>query len=411
MAAFLYSLGLRFYELVVRLAAIFNPKAKEFVLGRKIAWKSLSSELASNDKPILWVHCSSVGEYEQGRPVIEVFKQRFPDFRVLITFYSPSGYKAVETDEVVDFKIYLPFDSRKNARRLLDTVRPKMALFIKYEFWHYYLSELHNRQIPTFSISSIFRSSQPFFKWYGGFNRRILNNFDYFFVQDKASYQLLQNLNLPATITGDTRLDRVLKIKEQERSLPKIANFASDKKLMVVGSLRKEDIDIMISFVQQHPELSFIITPHEIAESMMLPLERSDFSSIRYSQLTDSNTPEQVLIIDNIGMLSQLYRFANYAYVGGGFSDGLHNILEPAVYGIPVFFGNENYQKFKEAIDLIDLGTAFPVGSYPEFAAVYSDLDTNIDRKKEIKTRLDTYLSENKGAAEKIITHLEEFLS
>jgi 3-deoxy-D-manno-octulosonic-acid transferase len=411
MAAFLYSLGLRFYELLVRVAAIFNPKAKEFIQGRKQAWESLTGQLANNSNPVLWVHCSSVGEYEQGRPVIELFKQRFTDYKVLATFYSPSGYKAVETDEVIDFKIYLPFDSRKNAQRFLGIVNPKLALFIKYEFWHYYLKELHQRQVPVFSISSIFRPSQPFFKWHGGFNRNILKKFNHFFVQDKASYQLLQGLNLPATITGDTRLDRVLKIKEENRPLPKITAFATSKKMMVVGSLRKEDVDVVLDFVLQHPELSFIIAPHEIEESMMVPIEQSKFSSVRYSQLTAADTNKQVLIIDNIGMLSQLYRFANYAYVGGGFSDGLHNILEAAVYEIPVFFGNKDYQRFKEAIDLIDMGAAFPVGSYPEFETVFSDLNADDERKSQIKLQLGTYLLENQGAAEKIITHLEKFLS
>lgn len=411
MGILLYSIGLKIIVLLTHLAALFNPKAKEFIQGRKQIWVSLSTQLENNSAPVLWVHCSSVGEYEQGRPVMEEFKNRYPNYKILVTFYSPSGYQAVETDDIVDFKIYLPFDSRKNARKLLDIAAPQMALFIKYEFWHYYLSALKKRQMPVFSVSSIFRPSQPFFKWYGGFNRKILANFSYFFVQDKTSQELLKSINLPSTITGDTRIDRVLKIKEQKKELPEIAGFAANSELMVVGSMRKEDVDIIIKFIQQHPELKFIIAPHEIEEAMMHPLERSTFSAIRYSKLTTARDNQQVLIIDNIGMLSQLYRFANYAYIGGGFSDGLHNILEAAVYEIPVFFGNKEYQRFKEAIDLIDSGTAFPVGSYGEFDAVYKDLAGDEERKIEIQSKLVNYIAENQGASEKIIAHLEKFIS
>ena len=410
MGILLYSFGLKVIELLTQIASLFNPKAKEFIAGRKLVWESLTSQLADNESPILWVHCSSVGEYEQGRPVMECFKKQYQEYKILVTFYSPSGYHAVDIDEIVDFKIYLPFDSGKNARKLLDIINPKMALFIKYEFWHYYLSELKHRQIPVFSVSSIFRPSQPFFKWYGAFNRKILDNFSYFFVQDWPSRQLLKSINLSSSITGDTRLDRVIKIKEQKKDLPKIDAFATTKNLMVVGSMRKEDIDIVIKFVQQHQELKFIIAPHEISESMIRPLEESLSSTVRHSNLTGSNDNQQVLIIDNIGMLSQLYRYANYAYIGGGFSDGLHNILEAAVYEIPVFFGNKEYQRFKEAIDLIDLGAAFPIGSYPEMAIVFKDLVDNKNRKVEIKSNLATYLAENKGASEKIIAHIKEFM-
>jgi 3-deoxy-D-manno-octulosonic-acid transferase len=410
MGIFLYSFGIKIIGLLTHFAALFNPKAKEFINGRKNVWKLLSSQLEGNTSPILWVHCSSVGEYEQGRPVMEAFKNKYPTYKILVTFYSPSGYQAVKTDGIVDFKIYLPLDSRKNARKLIDISNPKLGMFIKYEFWHHYLSELKKRGIPVLSVSSIFRDSQIYFKWYGGFNRKILDNLSYFFVQDKASQDLLNNINLSSTITGDTRLDRVLEIKEKRKELPDIDGFAAGKKLMVIGSMRKEDVDIIISFVQSHPEIKFIIAPHEIEDSMMLPLEQTIDSTIRHSQLNSSSYERQVLIIDNIGMLSQLYRYANYAYIGGGFSDGLHNILEAAVYEIPVFFGNNDYQRFKEAIDLIDLGVAFPVGSFPEFEAVFHDLDENNERLAEIKSVLTRYLSENQGASENIIAHLEDYM-
>jgi len=410
MGIFLYSFGIKIIGLLTQLAALFNPKAKEFINGRKNVWELLSRQLEGNTAPILWVHCSSVGECEQGRPAMEAFKNKYSSYKILVTFYSPSGYQAVKTDDIVDFKIYLPLDSRKNARILIDIADPKLVMFIKYEFWYYYLSELKKRGIPVLSVSAIFRDSQIYFKWYGSFNRKILDNLSYFFVQDKASQDLLNNINLPSTITGDTRLDRVLEIKEKKKELPEIDGFAAGKKLMVIGSMRKEDVDIIIQFVQSHPEVKFIIAPHEIEDSMMLPLEQSIDSTIRHSQLNSSSSDRQVLIIDNIGMLSQLYRYANSAYIGGGFSDGLHNILEAAVYEIPVFFGNKDYQRFKEAIDLIDLGVAFPVGSFPEFEAVFNDLDGNNERKAEIKSVLTRYLSENQGASDKIIAHLEEYM-
>ena len=215
---------------------------------------------------------------------------------------------------------------------------------------------------------------------------------------------------MSSTITGDTRLDRVLEIKEQKKALPEIDAFATNKDLMVVGSMRKEDIDTIIKFVQQHPELKFIIAPHEIDDSMMQPLEKSISNTVRHSKLSGTTDNQQVLIIDNIGMLSQLYRYASYAYIGGGFSDGLHNILEAAVYEIPVFFGNKDYQRFKEAIDLIELGTAFPIGSLPEFETVFKDLAGDERRKVELKSKLAKYLADNKGASEKIIAHLEEYM-
>lgn len=410
MGILLYSFGLKVIELLMHFAALFNPKAREFINGRKNVWGSLSDQLANNTSSILWVHCSSVGEYEQGRPVMEAFKSKYSTHKILVSFYSPSGYNAVKTDNIVDFIIYLPVDSRKNSRRLLDIANPQLAMFIKYEFWYFYLAELRKRNIPVFSVSSIFRSEQIYFKWYGGFNRKILDSITAFFVQDKASQQLLESINLGSLLTGDTRLDRVLEIKEKKKALPDIDSFADSKNLMVVGSMRKEDIDIVINFVQGHPELKFIIAPHEIKESMIQPIEEGIASTVRHSNLNSSSGDQQVLIIDNIGMLSQLYRYAHYAYIGGGFSDGLHNILEATVYEIPVFFGNKDYQRFKEAIDLIDLGAAFPIGSFPELNTVFNDLMRDKKRMGEIKETLAGYLSENKGASDKIIAQLKEFM-
>jgi len=411
MGSIFYTIGLRIYELLAHIAAIFNPKAREFVRGRKQVWKILGKQLQNSTAPLLWVHCSSVGEYEQGRPVMESFKKHYPGYKILVTFYSPSGYEAVETDEIVNYKSYLPFDSRSNARKLIALIQPKTAFFVKYEFWYFYLTELKSKKIPVFSISSIFRSEQLFFKWYGGFYRKLLENFDYFFVQDKASNLLLEKLGLPNMVTGDTRLDRVLSIRQQKKPMNEIEAFTTNNEVMIIGSLRKEDLDIIIEFVNHHADIKFIIAPHEITEGMIQPLEKGIESTIRYSTSINSTIQQQVLIIDNIGMLSQLYRYANYAYVGGGFSDGLHNILEPAVFEIPIFFGNKDYQRFKEAIDLIDLGVAFPIGSTNEFDTVFNHLISDTKQQTDIKNNLSSYLEENKGASEKIINHITEVLA
>lgn len=408
MAALIYSLGIALYRLIVQIAAISNPKARAFIKGRRNIWARLESQLGKNTNPLLWIHCSSVGEYEQGRPVMEAFKKEFTDYKILVTFYSPSGYEAIETDAIVDFKCYLPFDSKRNAARFVDKVKPDTAIFVKYEFWHYFLKELAQRNINTYSVSSIFRPTQLFFKPYGGFYRNMLNAFSYFFVQDHRSAELLNTLNLPHEVTGDTRLDRVLKIKDDKKTFPWIDSFSGRDDLMVIGSMRKEDLDLVIHFVQLHPELKFIIAPHEITESMIQPLEENLKSTIRYSKATDADTARRILIIDNIGMLSTLYRYAKFAYVGGGFSDGLHNILEPAVYEIPVFFGNKDYQRFKEATDLIEHEAAFPVGSVQELDSIFLMLQNSDDRQAEISKNIRDYISQNKGASKKIIARLKE---
>lgn len=410
MGQIIYVIGLWLYELIVRIAAIFKPKAKKFIDGRNDAWRLLKNQLEGNTSKILWVHCSSVGEYEQGRPVMEQFKKEYTQYKILVTFYSPSGYEAISTDDIVDFISYLPFDSNKNAQRFINEVNPSIAFFVKYEFWYFYLKGLKAAAVPTYSISSIFRSQQVYFKWYGSFYKKILTNFNHFFVQDERSQVLLNKLNLPSTITGDTRLDRVIDLKDEQQEMPEIASYCADHEVMIVGSMRKEDLNLIIEFVKLHPELKVIIAPHEITESMMKALEKDLGSVIRYSRITSSLEGQRVLIIDNIGLLSKLYRYATYTYIGGGFSDGLHNILEPAVFGKPVFFGNKAYQKYKEAIDLIDLGVAFPVGSLEEFVIVFNHLQSDKAQQAGIKKLLDSYLQSNRGASQKIISHIRNFI-
>lgn len=410
MAQLLYSLSLRLMEFMAWMVSFYNPKAKAFIRGHRAALSDLEIMFKDVKEDLLWVHASSVGEYEQGRPVVEKFKDKYPHYQVLVTFFSPSGYEAVQPDELINFTAYLPFDSRKNARQFIEIVKPKLAFFIKYEFWHFYLDELSRNKIPVFSVSSIFRPSQSFFKRYGGFFRKMLGKIDHFFVQDEQSLHLLERLGRPATITGDTRLDRVLQIREANIEIEEVATFVGRCTAMVVGSLRKEDIELISGFISAHPELKFIVAPHEIIEEMMAPLENK-FDCIRFSNFAKSTGEEQVLIIDNIGYLSKIYRYANYAYVGGGFSDGIHNILEPAVYEIPVFFGNRDYQRFKEAHDLIDIAAGFAVGNLQEMDRIFKEISSSEERMNKIRQSISSYLEFNKGAAAKIIRQLEPKIS
>lgn len=407
MRTFFYGTILFITQIVLPLLALFNKKLKQFYLGRKGILTDLKHKLSDNTSPIIWVHCSSVGEFEQGLPVIEKLKQSYKGWKVLVTFFSPSGYEAVN-NELIDFKFYLPLDTASNAKEFIDSVDPKMALFVKYEFWHNYLKELNKREVPVFSVSSIFRPTQIFFKPFGKWNRRILKSFSYFMVQDDRSLVLLDSIGLKnASVTGDTRFDRVLKIKEDPTRFPEIEAFCQHKKVFIVGSLRPEDDTVVFELVKTHPELKFIIAPHEITEKHMLKIEQATESSIRHSALKDTDNNRHVLIIDSIGKLSRLYRLADFAYVGGGFSDGIHNILEPAVYSIPVFFGNKYYLKFKEAVDLASLDGAFPVKNAMQISDVLNKLG-DAEHLQQTKKSIENYVNTNRGAAEKVVRLIEK---
>jgi 3-deoxy-D-manno-octulosonic-acid transferase len=408
MQALLYSFGLNIMEFLASVVAISNPKVRDFVKGRRNAYRLLEKQLNGNTAPLIWVHCSSVGEFEQGRPVIEAFKKKHPEYKSLVSFYSPSGYNAVRDDYLVDFKTYLPIDSKANADTIIRLANPKLAIFVKYEFWHYYIHVLKEHNIPIFSVSAIFRKEQIYFKWYGGFFKNILTNIDSFFVQDKSSAELLNSLGLSSEITGDTRVDRVIQIKESAADLPVIEAFTKGHPTIAVGSMRKEDLTLIQDLIAAYPKFRFIVAPHEITEYMMAPIE-SKFNCIRHSKLSTNNASAQVLIIDNIGMLSRLYRYAQFAYVGGGFSDGIHNILEPAAYEIPVFFGNKDYGRFKEAHDLIAINAGFAIGNLKELAAHLNEFIENEDALSRSRNALKDYLKRNQGASEKIIKVIDRF--
>ena len=401
-----YNISIFFLGLGLRLLSLFNPKAREFVTGRKDIFRKMDLALKNNAQPLIWIHCASLGEFEQGRPVIEALKKEFAKHRIFLTFFSPSGYSVRKNYPGADYVFYLPLDTRKNARKFVSIVKPRLALFIKYEFWYHFSRTLKRNKIPLVSVSSIFRKEQYFFRKTGSFNRRILKNVTHFFVQNQESVELLNSINFyNVTVSGDTRFDRVREIVEHSEEIPLAARFKSNEKVFVIGSAWQEDIDVLMPFMNEG-KLKFIVAPHEIHEDQIQNLQRAlAVKSIRYSQAAGENPEEaNVLIIDNVGMLSRLYRYGEFAYVGGAFGKGLHNILEAACYGMPVLFGNRNYEKFQEAIDLINRGGAFPVEDFPDLKKKYELL--NVPETFLLACEVcRQYVLENTGATEKIMDY------
>lgn len=406
-----YNILILLFGAGIRIAALFHPKARAFVTGRKDVFDKINSSFSNNSSPVVWVHCASLGEFEQGRPLIESLKKEFPKLKVLLTFFSPSGYEVRKNYNLADCVCYLPTDTSANARRLVSMVKPALAVFVKYEYWFHYTHELKRNNIAIISISSIFRKSQLFFKPYGGFYRRILQAFSYFFVQNDESLRLLRSVGIQqCMLAGDTRFDRVYEIVRNAEEIPVAANFKNNQKTVVVGSCWPEDIDVLAAFINQNT-MKFIIAPHEISEQFISSIESMlEVKSIRYSAAQGKALEDyQVLIIDNIGMLSRLYRYGEFAFVGGAFGKGLHNILEAACYGIPVFFGNRNYQKFQEAVDLINRGGAFEVKDYLDLKNKFElmDMPESFLLACEVTK---SYVMENLGATEKIMRYCRTLL-
>ncbi len=408
----LYNLSIFLIANVVRIAALFHPKAKAFVTGRKGIFKSIAVAMSGNNLPVVWVHCASLGEFEQGRPIIEAIKNEFTNTRIFLTFFSPSGFEIRKNYAGADYVFYLPWDTRSNARKLLTQMKPKLAIFIKYEFWFHYSRELRRRRIPLYSVSSKFRRDQIFFSRIGSLPRRILKNFSHFFVQNGESVRLLNSIDLfNSTQAGDTRFDRVMTILSKGEPIEIARTFKNDQKVMVIGSCWPEDLDVLIPFINEN-RMKFIVAPHEIDAAELVELERAlHVKSIRFSQAQGVDLEDyDVLIIDNIGLLSRLYRYGEFAFVGGAYGKGLHNILEAACYGIPILFGNKNYEKFQEAVDLINRGGAFAVADYPDLKEKYEMLNTPETFLLACEVTRQ-YVEENLGATEKIMKHCRKVLS
>ncbi len=408
----LYRLGLLGYRLLLWIVSAFHPKAKQFLKGRKGLFEDLETVFSQHDNPVFWIHCASLGEFEQGRSLIESWKKEFPDHKILLTFFSPSGYEVRKDYPLADAVFYLPLDSPKNAKRFLDVARPSVAVFVKYEFWHFFLQELQRRDIPAISVAAIFRPEQYFFKSFGGFGRKILRLFSHFFVQDDSSQKLLQKIGITSVdVTGDPRLDRVAQIQENPKRFPKIERFLEGQPAFVIGSAWVEDVDatlVGISYLMKEKAYKIIIAPHEIGEANLRQIESRFYRiSVRYTQLDSETSQKAVLILDTIGMLSSVYNYAQLAYVGGAFGKGLHNTMEAAVYGIPVLFGNRNYQKFREASDLIARDAAFPVKDRLELRDKIQRLMEQPNLYKQAGAAAADYVRSNRGATKKIIEHLK----
>jgi 3-deoxy-D-manno-octulosonic-acid transferase len=408
---YVYNFIIFIFGILIKSAGIFQPKAKAFLQGRKAILKNIATTLDGNQAPVMWLHCASLGEFEQGRPIIEAFKSEFPSIKIFLTFFSPSGFEIRKTFPQVDYIFYLPLDTAKNAKRFVKTVQPVLAIFVKYEFWHHYMHQLRANNIPAISISSKFRKDQLFFRSYGKFYSDILRNFSHFFVQNSESVKLLSEIGIQnVTQSGDTRFDRVHRIVANNQPVPIVEKFKNKQKVFVVGSCWNEDLDVLIPFINER-RLKFILAPHEVSESNVASIEKAlQVKSIRFSLANEKPVEDyDVLIIDNVGMLSKLYRYGEFAYVGGAFGKGLHNILEAACYGVPIFFGNKNYEKFQEAVDLINRGGAFAIQDYPDLKAKYEML--NIPESFLLACEVTRqYVDENLGASEKIMQYCRKLL-
>jgi 3-deoxy-D-manno-octulosonic-acid transferase len=408
----LYNFAIFLLGLGLRIAGLFHPKAKAFVTGRKSWYKKMKEAFRANRSPLLWIHCASLGEFEQGRPIIEAMKSEFPDHKILLTFFSPSGYEVRQNYQYADFVFYLPLDTASNARKLIMITQPVLAIFVKYEFWYHYAHELNRRKIPILSVSSIFRQDQFFFHTLGSLSRKTLMYFSHFFVQNHESIQLLQSIGIKnSSHSGDTRFDRVYQIVQQKGEVAIAKTFKADQKVFVLGSCWTEDLEVLTPFINEN-KFKFIIAPHEISEPAIAELERTlQVKSVRYSQAAQTHHLEDymVLIIDNIGLLSRLYRYGEFAYIGGAFGKGLHNILEAACYGVPILFGNKNYEKFQEAVDLINRGGAFEIADYPDLKNKYEML--NVPETFLLACEVTRqYVEENLGATEKIMAYCRKLL-
>lgn len=409
MIKYLYNFGISCYKQLVSLAAVRNKKARLLANGQRDVFDYLKKN-ADPEGQYIWFHASSLGEFEQGRPLIESLRSVQPEQKIILTFFSPSGYEVQKEYKEVDLVCYLPFDQPKAVRTFLDLIQPKTAIFIKYEFWANYLRELNRRLIPTYIVSAIFRPTQLFFRPYGGFYRSLLGCFSHLFVQDEQSKKLLQSIGIESqsvTVCGDTRLDRVIDIAKQAQPLPLVEQFTSGALSLVAGSSWPEDENILLEYFNRHPEIKLIIAPHQIQEEriqdIILQLKRP---YIRFTEATTSNvSAADCLIMDCFGVLSSVYRYGKIAYIGGGFGAGIHNVTEAAVYGIPVIFGPK-YQKFREARKLLQLQGAFTVENGEAFETVTDKLLADEPARKMSGQAAGKYIRQNAGATNTIMQRI-----
>ncbi|WP_316823190.1 3-deoxy-D-manno-octulosonic acid transferase [Pedobacter gandavensis] len=398
----LYNIGISFYGLVVGIFSLFNTKAKLFTKGRSHLFEQIKSTLDPN-KTNIWFHFASLGEFEQGRPVLEKVKEIYPHKNIVITFFSPSGYEIRKNYSLAAGVFYLPLDTAKNAKKFIDAIKPEIAIFTKYEFWYHYFKTLNQQKIPLYLISGIFRPDQIFFKWYGSFQRKTLNFVTHFFVQNQQSVDLLHNIQIEnVSLSGDTRFDRVAENARAPKHIKEVANFCGSKPVFIAGSSWPADERLITVLIQQHPEWKFIIAPHETDTAHIEEIKKLIPAAITHSGLLKGGDQTiQTLIIDNIGMLSSLYQYGTIAYIGGGFGLGIHNTLEAAAFGIPVIFGPK-YHKFQEAKDLIEIGAAISIQTESDLSDAFQKFKRNKTPGKIAKK----YVQDKTGSTDQILQYI-----
>ena len=408
---FIYNILILIVAFSLKIVAFLNKKINLFVEGRSLTFSKLTAAISKEDM-VIWMHCASLGEFEQGRPIIEKLKVQYPTYKLVITFFSPSGYEIRKNYEVADVVCYLPLDSKKNAKQFLTVVHPSFAIFVKYEFWPNLLKELQNKQIKTILVSGIFRKDQVFFKWYGGWMRKSLTAFSHFFVQDKNSKELLESIHFQnITLSGDTRFDRVFEITKQNNTLDFIAEFKSNSYTLVAGSTWKEDEDLLVEYINNKASENekFIIAPHNIKAKEIEELKNSIAKkTVLFSEKENKNLKDfQVFIIDTVGILTKIYNYANIAYVGGGYTkSGIHNVLEPATFGVPIVIG-PNYQKFNEAIELVRNRACFVVDNSQKLSVLLDEFYQDKQKRDLAGSNALNYVINNTGATSKILNFIK----
>lgn len=411
LVVFIYNIFLIFFRAGIHFASLFNQKAKKWVSGRKNILDRLEKDLDGN-KGIVWMHCASLGEFEQGRPILEEIRRKWPDKRILLTFFSPSGYEVRKNYEGADWIYYLPLDGAVTVRRFLEITQPALVIFVKYEFWYYYLKKIKYRNIPLLLISAHFRKEMSFFKWYGALQRKMLSRFDHIFVQNEGSKILLEEIGINniVTVSGDTRFDRVISISEKFSPIPAVEGFVNGKKCVVAGSTWSGDEKVLAEYFNSVSyDHKLIIAPHEIDEQHLTELEILFSDTIRFSRFDPVvHNHAKVLIIDNIGMLSRLYHYANVCFIGGGFhKGGIHNILEAAVFSKPVVYGPV-YKKYREAVELISVGGAKSIASSEELKKFIATIENDQASYRKMAEASGKYVWVNKGASDTVIRFIQE---
>lgn len=414
MGVFFYNIFLWLFRMGITIASLFHPKAKKWARGRRGIFQRLEAAISAGN-PVIWMHCASLGEFEQGRPLLESLRSRYPNYRILLTFFSPSGYEIRKNYAGADWVFYLPIDGPGNARRFLEIVQPRLVIFVKYEFWYYYLKKIRYRQIPLLLVSAVFWAKMSFFRWYGSLPRKMLARFDQLFVQDEISQDLMKKIGLGniTQVSGDTRFDRVVSIAQDSQRNDKVDRFASGRKLIIAGSTWPADEQMLNELLRtlDSSKIALVLAPHEIGTEHLNNIRASFSNAVFYSEYLNSagedHGPFNCLVIDNIGMLSQLYRHAWVAYIGGGFGKGIHNTLEAAVYGCPVLFGPV-YHKFREAKELIAVGAGFEINAAVEFEHLLRQWEKDTGAHEATAEAAARYVNSRTGATNCILNYIQE---